>query len=170
LRYFPWGYGDALRQKPEQTLDLVRVILGQLDEEPDPWLRSHRVRLAEAYDGFRTAQDGCVASLAARADASAYLVAEKRRWIRGLAASRLRAKAVCSEDEGYLRMIYAPADVRRRVITVVPEIEVMPVGAMVPEVKAEPVATALAADRAEPAPRLGRSSSSVREAPARAPG
>jgi hypothetical protein len=114
LRYFPVGYGNALRETPEQIREVTRVILGQLDGESDPWLATFRNRIARALETFAAAQDLCDTAVGNRRAAFAYLVAERRSWVQALSVSRLEARIAYLDDEAYLRGIFSPADVRRR--------------------------------------------------------
>jgi hypothetical protein len=114
LRYFPVGYGSALREKPEQIPEITRAILGKLDEETNPWLVSFRDRITATHDAFLAAQSLCIAAIGHRIDAASYLKAEKRLWIQALSVSRLRAWEACLGDEAYVRAIFAPARVSRR--------------------------------------------------------
>jgi hypothetical protein len=117
LRYFPVGYGNALRETPEQIREVTRVILGQLDGESDPWLVTFRNRIARALETFAAAQDLCDTAVGNRRAAFAYLVAERRSWVQALSVSRLEARIAYLDDEAYLRGIFSPADVRRRATT-----------------------------------------------------
>ena len=114
LRYFPAGYGSALREKSEQIPEITRVILGKLVEETDPWLVSFRDRIGATHDTFLAAQSLCVAMVANRKDAMSYLKAEKRLWIQALSVCRMKSGAACLGDEAYVRAIFAPAHVSRR--------------------------------------------------------
>jgi hypothetical protein len=114
LRYFPVGYGNALRETPEQIRELTRVILGQLEEEPDPWLVTFHDRIALAWATFVAAQELDDTAVRDRRDAFAYLVAERRSWVHALSVSRLKATIACLDDPAYVRGIFSPADVRRR--------------------------------------------------------
>jgi hypothetical protein len=114
LRYFPEGYGSALREKPEQIPEITRVVLGKLAEETDPWLVSFRDRIGATHTAFLAEQNLCVATVGNRNDALSYLKAEKRAWIQALSASRLRAGEACLNDEAYVRAIFASARVSRR--------------------------------------------------------
>jgi hypothetical protein len=120
LRYFPMGYGTAIREHPEQILEVTRVVLGKLAEETDPWLVPLRDRITAAHEAFLVAQVQCVEGNRGRNDAFAYLVAEKRRWIQSLGVSRLRAKEACLGDEAYVSVIFSPATIRRRAVVVEP--------------------------------------------------
>ena len=114
LRYFPAGYGSALREKPQQIPEITRVVLGKLAEETDPWLVSFRDRIGATLTAFLAAQSLCVAMVGNRNDAMSYLKAEKRLWIQALSVSRLRSGEVCLGDEAYVRAIFAPAYRSRR--------------------------------------------------------
>ena len=114
LRYFPAGYGSALREKPEQIPEITRVVLGKLAEETDPWLTSFRDRIGATHTAFLAAQNLCVATVGNRQDAMSYLKAEKRRWIQALSVSRMRSGEACLGDEAYVREIFAPAYRSRR--------------------------------------------------------
>lgn len=114
IRYFPVGYGNALRERPEQIREMTRVILGHLEQEPDPWLVTFQSRIDGALATFVAAQDLGDAAVGDRRDAFAYLVAERRSWVQALSVSRLEAKIAYLDDEAYVRGIYSPAAVRRR--------------------------------------------------------
>jgi hypothetical protein len=114
LRYFPAGYGSALRERPEQIPEITRVVLGKLAEETDLWLISFRDRIGATHDAFLAAQGLCVAMVGNRQDAMSYLKAEKRLWIQALSVSRMRSGEVCLGDEAYVRAIFAPAHPSRR--------------------------------------------------------
>jgi hypothetical protein len=114
LRYFPLGYGAAVRESPEQISEVTRVVLGKLAEETDPWLAAFRDRITSAHEAFLAAQNRCVDAIRGRNDAFAYLVAEKRLWIRALAVSRLKVREVCLGEEAYVRMIFSAAEAPRR--------------------------------------------------------
>ena len=113
-RYFPAGYGSAIHQTPGQILDVARVVLGKLGEEEDPWLRSFRERIRETAGALEAAHESCVAAIAARRAAFAYMAAEKRSWICALAVSRLRAEEICLSEAAYLRLLFEPAETSRR--------------------------------------------------------
>lgn len=114
LRYFPLGYGNALRETPEQIRETARVILGQLEKEPDPWLVTFHGRIARALATFGAAQDLGDAAAGDRREAIAYVVAERRSWVQALSVSRLEASIAYLDDQAYVRRIFSPADVRRR--------------------------------------------------------
>jgi hypothetical protein len=114
LRYFPAGYGSALREKPEQIPEVTRVVLGKLAEETDPWLVSFRDRIGATLTAFLAAQSLCATMVGSRQDAMSYLKAEKRLWIQALSASRMRSGEACLGDEAYVRAIFAPAYRSRR--------------------------------------------------------
>ncbi len=141
LRYFPLGYGSAIREKPEQILEITRAVIGKLGEESDPWLVSLRDRLSSMHETFLAAQGLCVAAINARNDAFAYLAAERRSWIQALAVSRLKAKQACLGDAAYLRLIFAPALLPKRGEASAPELDETP-GATpsTPEISTAPTA------------------------------
>jgi hypothetical protein len=147
LRYFPAGYGSALREKPEQIPEITRVVLGKLAEETDPWLVSFRDRIGATHDAFLAAQNLCVATVGNRKDAMSYLKAEKRLWIQALSVSRLKAGEACLGDEAYVRAIFAPAHVARR-----PATSVAPDGDDAAETAAKPEVPAAGAPTVQPAP------------------
>ncbi len=114
LRYFPVGFGNAVREKPEGFLEATRVILRLLEEETDPWLAGFHGRIASALEEYEAAQAPGDAALAARDDAFAYLAAERRSWVQALSVSRLEAMIACLDDAAHVSEIFSPAAVRRR--------------------------------------------------------
>ena len=147
LRYFPLGYGSALREKPEQIPEITRVVLGKLAEETDPWLVSFRDRIGATHDAFLAAQNLCVATVADRQDAMSYLKAEKRLWIQALSVSRLKSGEACLGDEAYVRAIFGPAHVSRR--SAAPGAAD---GDAVPDMAAKPEVSAALSPMVQPAP------------------
>jgi len=147
LRYFPAGYGSALREKPEQIPQITRVILGKLAEETDPWLVSFRDRINATHEAFLAAQNLCVAAVANRSDAMSYLKAEKLLWIRALSVSRMKSGEACLGDEAYVRAIFAPAHLSRRAAA--PEAAD---GDVASETPAKPEIPAAPSPKVQPAP------------------
>jgi hypothetical protein len=147
LRYFPAGYGSALREKPQQIPEITRVVLGKLAEETDPWLVSFRDRISATHTAFLAAQNLCVATVGNRKDAMSYLKAEKRLWIQALSVCRMKAGAACLGDEAYVRAIFAPAHVSRRAAT-----SVAADGDEAPETPAKPAVSAAPSEIAPRAP------------------
>jgi hypothetical protein len=147
LRYFPAGYGSALREKPQQIPEITRAVLGKLAEETDSWLVSFRDRIGATHTAFLVAQDLCVAAVGNRTDAASYLKAEKRLWIQALSGSRLNAGEACLGDEAYVRAIFAPAHLSRR-----PAASVAPDGDGAAEAAVKPEVPAAGAPTVQPAP------------------
>ena len=142
LRYFPAGYGSALREKPQQIPEITRVVLGKLAEETDPWLVSFRDRISATHDAFLAAQNLCVATVGNRKDAMSYLKAEKRLWIQALSVARLKSGEACLGDEAYVRAIFAPAHPSRRAASsIAADGDAAPETPAKPEVSAAPSPT-----------------------------
>ena len=114
LRYFLLGYGNAVRETPEQIRETTPVILGQLEKEPDSWLVTFQDRIAGALATFTTAQDLGDAAVRDRRAAFAYLVAERPCWLHALSVSRPEASIAYLDERGPARRIFSPADLRRR--------------------------------------------------------
>jgi hypothetical protein len=158
LRYFPVGYGTAIRENPEQIQEVTRVVLGKLGEETDPWLVSLRDRISSAQETFLAAQSHCVAAITARNDAFAYLAAGKRAWVQSLVVARLKARQACIGDDAYVRAIFSPADPPQRGAAPAPDSDEAPsVTPAKPEAPANPATSIM-----RPSPILPEGESAAR--------
>jgi hypothetical protein len=114
LRYFPKGYGNALRLGTERIGEFASILIRQLETEADPWLMLFCSRLIEARDAFISAQALCEEAERQERASFEYLRSEKRRWLVGLYRSRLQAQGARPGEPRIIRGIYEPAMQERR--------------------------------------------------------
>ena len=109
LRYYPLGYGQMTRGTAEEVCEDASIVLRKLEDETDAWIVSFRERLTAARDALAAAIEDADAKTKVHKEALQLLRTERRFWVAGLSASRLKAQRVYLDDKPYLRWLFQAA-------------------------------------------------------------
>ena len=107
--YFPDGYGDLRRLRPQEAIRLANQIVVLLEKETDPKLAAYRQQIIDACAGFESAQGKFEAALTTRTDARAYGKTARSLAVRALATARHLTASICVEQPAYTNALFGPA-------------------------------------------------------------